>query len=188
MGPLDAFGMRSGRSARTPGARRSCRTWRWPSLANAPDAEAESRRFSVTHPFRPLCGSEYELVDCRLFGSKDRVVYADESGTTRSLPARWTSAAAEAPVVFESAGRSHLRVADLIELSRLVREWARWDADVHGALGGHEGGPALLGSDVGGAAGERASAPTASAAPSCALPSVVSLPCSTSVPNSTRPA
>jgi len=44
----------------------------------------------------------------------------DETGKAQSLPARWTSAAAEDPAVVVSAGRSHFRVADLLELLKLV--------------------------------------------------------------------
>ena len=49
------------------------------------------------------------------------MVYVDKAGKTQSLPARWTSAVAEDPVVVVSAGRSHFRVADLVELVKLVR-------------------------------------------------------------------
>jgi hypothetical protein len=44
----------------------------------------------------------------------------DETGEARSLPARWTSAVAEDPAVVVSAGRSHFRLADLLELAKLV--------------------------------------------------------------------
>jgi hypothetical protein len=79
----------------------------------------------VTHPFHPLRGREYDLIDYRHFWSEDRVVYVDETGEARSLPARWTSAAAEDPTVVLSAGRSHFRVADLLELAKLVRGASR---------------------------------------------------------------
>lgn len=79
----------------------------------------------MTHPFHPLCGREYELIQYRHFWSEDRVVYVDEAGEARSLPARWTSAVAEDPAVVVSAGRSHFRVADLVELAKLVRGTAR---------------------------------------------------------------
>lgn len=74
----------------------------------------------MTHPFHPLRGREYELVEYRHFWSEDRVVYVDETGAPRSLPAHWTSAVAEDPAVVVSAGRSHFRVADLVELAKLV--------------------------------------------------------------------
>lgn len=75
----------------------------------------------MTHPFHPLRGCEYDLIDYRHFWSEDRVVYVDETGEARSLPARWTSAVAEDPAVVVSAGRAHFRVADLLELAKLVR-------------------------------------------------------------------
>lgn len=87
--------------------------------------EAERRRFRVTHPFHPLLGCEYDLIQYRHFWGEDRVVYVDETGAARSLPARWTSAVAEDPAVVVSAGRSHFRLADLIELVKLVRGTAR---------------------------------------------------------------
>jgi len=79
----------------------------------------------VTHPFHPLYGREYDLIQYRHFWSEDRVVYVDEAGKARSLPARWTSAVADDPAVIVSAGRGHLRVTDLIELVKLVRGAAR---------------------------------------------------------------
>jgi len=79
----------------------------------------------VTHPFHPLFGREYELIDYRHFWGEDRVVYVDESGRARSFPAHWTSAAAEDPAVAVSAGRSHFRIADLVELEKLVRGASR---------------------------------------------------------------
>ncbi|MBM3216949.1 hypothetical protein FJZ36_18805 [Candidatus Poribacteria bacterium] len=79
----------------------------------------------MTHPFHPLFGCEYELVDYRHFWSEDRVVYVDDRGEARSLPARWTSAAAEDPAVVVSAGRSCFRVVDLLALVKLVREASR---------------------------------------------------------------
>ena len=91
-------------------------------MSNAPDAKAECRRFRGTHPFHPLFGCEYELIEYRHFWAEDRVVYAGESGDARSLPAGWTSVLAEDPAVVVSAGRSHFRVGDLVELVKLVRE------------------------------------------------------------------
>ena len=79
----------------------------------------------MTHPFHPLRGREYDLIDYRHFWSEDRVVYVDETGKAQSLPARWTSAAAEDPAVVVSAGHAHFRVADLLELATLVRGLAR---------------------------------------------------------------
>lgn len=90
-------------------------------MSNAPDAEAESRRFRVTHPFHPLFGAAYDLIDYRHCWAEDRVFYIDEAEQIRSLPARWTSVVADNPFVVVSAGRSFFRVSDLVKLTKLVR-------------------------------------------------------------------
>jgi hypothetical protein len=74
----------------------------------------------VTHPFHPLFGKEFPLADRRLTWGEDRVYYHDETGQLRRLPASWTSIAA--PSVFEtlSAGRSHFRTQDLLQLVALI--------------------------------------------------------------------
>ncbi|MCP4243197.1 MAG: hypothetical protein GY772_21795 [bacterium] len=90
-------------------------------MSNTPDTKATCRRFRVTHPFHPLFGHEFELVDYRNCWAEDRVFYVDEADQVRSLPACWTSAVADDPFVVLSAERSHFRVSDLIELADLVR-------------------------------------------------------------------
>jgi hypothetical protein len=49
-----------------------------------------------------------------------RVYYYNERGNLTSMPARWTSAVAPDPVAAISAGRSHFRVQDLLELAELM--------------------------------------------------------------------
>lgn len=90
-------------------------------MSNAPDGDVEKRRFRVTHPFHPLLGHEFELVHHRQCWGEDRVFYLDTEEELRSLPARWTSAVVDDPFVVISAGRSPFRIADLVELTRLVR-------------------------------------------------------------------
>lgn len=73
----------------------------------------------VTHPFHPLHGREFELVDRRRTWGEDRIYYYDR-GALKRMPAAWTSAATPDRFVAVSAGRSLFRVADLIELANLV--------------------------------------------------------------------
>ena len=61
------------------------------------------------------------MAELRQAWAQDRVFYVGETGEARSLPARWTSVLAEDPAVVIAAGRAHFRVADLLELVRLVR-------------------------------------------------------------------
>ena len=75
----------------------------------------------MTHPFHPLFGREYELIDSRHCWGEDRVFYVDDGDEVRGLPAHWTSAVADDPFVALSAGRSHFCVADLVQLAKLAR-------------------------------------------------------------------
>ncbi len=93
-------------------------------MSNAPDAAHERRPFKVTHPFHPLYGREFELININQCWGDERVFYVDETTEqVRSLPAGWTSAVAEDPFVMVAAGRSHFRVADLLALVKFVEEW-----------------------------------------------------------------
>jgi hypothetical protein len=48
--------------------------------------------------------------------------YRDRLGYVTALPTRWTSVKAEDPFLVVSAGRSHFRVTDLIDLASLIAE------------------------------------------------------------------
>jgi len=74
----------------------------------------------VTHPFHPWVGREFVFVAVRYTWGEDRVFFLDEEGAQRSLPRGWTDAADPDPFVVLSAGRSWLRVVDLLELVGLV--------------------------------------------------------------------
>jgi hypothetical protein len=74
----------------------------------------------VTHPFHPLCGHEFEIVEYRKAWGEDRVYFLDASGVLQRLPASWTNVAAEDPFLAIAAGRSPLRVAELTQLADLI--------------------------------------------------------------------
>lgn len=75
----------------------------------------------ITHPFHPRHGQELDLVIRRHNWGEDRVFYRDHDGHMASIPARWTSAVPDDPFVVVAAGRSALRVDDLLELVSLLR-------------------------------------------------------------------
>jgi len=70
----------------------------------------------VTHPFHPLRGREFAVVDIRSAWGERRVYFHDEAGELKRMPAAWTSLAEVDPFVVISAGRCALRVADLLQL------------------------------------------------------------------------
>ena len=53
---------------------------------------------------------------------EDRVFFFDEEGVQRSLPRGWTDAGDVDLFVVMAAGRSALRVEDLVELTELIAE------------------------------------------------------------------
>ena len=74
----------------------------------------------MTHPFHPLAGREFALVNYTVCWGEPRVYYHDGTGRLCSLPARWTSIGPADPVVEVAAGRSAFRVGDLLELADLL--------------------------------------------------------------------
>ena len=99
-----------------------CWSARWSTQSTAGHAEEVSAPVRITHPFHPQCGQVLELVERRHNWGEDRVFYRDHHGHLASLPARWTSVAAEDAFVVAAAGRSRLRLADLVVLAALVQE------------------------------------------------------------------
>ena len=85
---------------------------------------------SITHPFHPLRGAEYELVTRRHTWGEDRVFYYDQAGAIKSFLSNVTDLAAVDAFEHVSAGRSVFRVDDLLSLRRLVdKHLQRGDAD-----------------------------------------------------------
>lgn len=93
----------------------------------------------MTHPFHPLYGQEFDLVDRRRTWGEDRVYYHDRAGELKRLPAAWTSAAAADAFVWVSGGRAHFRVEDLLALARLIareQEFQQFGSTSREATGG----------------------------------------------------
>jgi hypothetical protein len=80
-----------------------------------------SRPFTVTHPFHPLGGQQFEALVVRNNWGEDRVSYLGPDGGVRSLPIAWTDLAAVDPVVTVAAGRALFRLEDLLALCAVVR-------------------------------------------------------------------
>ena len=74
----------------------------------------------MTHPFHPWLGREFVLLSVRHTWGEDRVFFLDEEGTQRSLPRGWTSAADPDAFVSLAAGRSAVRLEDLLALVELL--------------------------------------------------------------------
>jgi Family of unknown function (DUF5372) len=80
-------------------------------------------RFRISHPFHPLVGKEYEMVDRHLHWGEDRVFYYDPDGRLKSFLVNITDLFPIDAFTRISAGRSAFRVDDLLELrERLDRQ------------------------------------------------------------------
>jgi len=78
--------------------------------------------FRITHVFHPHYGRDFTLVDRRNAWGEDRVFFHDDAGKLRRVPAAWTSAAPPDAFVEISAGRSHFRIEDLLQLVALIAQ------------------------------------------------------------------
>ena len=87
----------------------------------AEDSPGSCHRFRVIHPYHPLFGREFDLVDVRVQGTGgNRAYFFGDGGDQESIPIGWTDRAAEDPFVVVSAGRAHFRIEDLLRLSSLI--------------------------------------------------------------------
>ena len=74
----------------------------------------------MTHPFHPLAGREFDLVVRKNNWAEDRVFFFDDDGQLTSITAGFTDVDPPDPFVAVAAGRSALRVEDLLALADLL--------------------------------------------------------------------
>ena len=60
------------------------------------------------------------MIEYRQAWGEKRVYYLDSSGQMQRLPASWTDVVGEDPFVVVAAGRSPLRLEDLLKLADLL--------------------------------------------------------------------
>lgn len=89
----------------------------------------------MTHPFHPLHGREFDVIEILLVQGMEFIQYTVDDGALSRIPLAFTSAAAVDPFVKVAAGRSALRVSELLELAALL-EVLDGDDGVGKAAGG----------------------------------------------------
>ena len=79
----------------------------------------------ITHPFHPLSGQAFELVDRGQHWGADRVIYRASDGTLPTIAAALTDF--ELPDAFRrvAAGRAAFRTVDLLALWDVFRRLAK---------------------------------------------------------------
>jgi Family of unknown function (DUF5372) len=74
----------------------------------------------ITHPFHPLSGKRLTCVGERCNPYGKRLLLQVEDGTICSVPQQWTDLVAPDPEIVLGEHRALVRVADLLDLTRLV--------------------------------------------------------------------
>ena len=92
--------------------------------STTPDRNNSPQIFHITHPFHPLYGQAFELVQTRVNWGEERAYYVDAHEQLKAIPIGWTSLAASDPFVTMAAGRAAFRLGDLLALVQLIREIA----------------------------------------------------------------
>jgi hypothetical protein len=90
--------------------------------STARDPLDETGSIRITHPFHPLRGKAFKLIERRTTWGEDRVYFRDDKCEFRRIPTAWTSVAARNVFEAISAGRSHFRVEDLLQLVALIAQ------------------------------------------------------------------
>lgn len=77
--------------------------------------------FTVTHPFHPLYGQQFEILNYRHNWGEYRVTFYETPDHVRTLPATWTSLVPSDPSVVLAAGRAAFQMKDLLALTHLLQ-------------------------------------------------------------------
>lgn len=89
-------------------------------MSTAQHRIGETQTCQVLHPFHPLRGQSLQVVELLHNWSEDRVICRVADGGLASVPLQWTSLCAPDPAISLTGGRSPFRLADLLELRRLL--------------------------------------------------------------------
>jgi len=79
----------------------------------------------VTHPFHPLNGRQFACVGERYNRYGKRLLLRVDDVTVRSIPPQWTDLVPPDPEIVMGGYRGLFRIADLLELAKLVEELSR---------------------------------------------------------------
>jgi Family of unknown function (DUF5372) len=90
------------------------------STKNAQTSIAATRLVRVTHPFHPLSGRQLPCVGERYNRYGTTLLLETDDGAVCSVRPQWTDEVAPDPEVVLGEQRALFRVADLLELARLV--------------------------------------------------------------------
>jgi hypothetical protein len=89
-------------------------------IPSADGSITATRLVRITHPFHPLSGKQFNCVGERYNPYGRRLLFQVDDGTICSVLEQWTDLVAPDPEIVLGKNRVLFRVADLLDLSRLV--------------------------------------------------------------------
>jgi len=92
----------------------------WKTQQTAPENNCPNGKFRVIHPFHPLYQQQLDEEGRTRRWGDERVWFRTAGGNLRTIPLRFTSLAAPDPYRQWGGGKSWHRVAELVELRRLI--------------------------------------------------------------------
>lgn len=88
----------------------------------------------MTHPFHPLCGQEFELLEYRNAWGEERVYFLNREGKIEHFPATWTDRVDPDPFVVIAAGRSPFHIDALMQLANLIENLKKGGTKADGTV------------------------------------------------------
>ena len=95
------------------------------SIQNAGASISGPRLVRVTHPFHPLSGKQFVCVGERYNVHGKRLLLQVDEMTICSVLPQWTDLAVPDPEIIIGKHRALFRLADLLDLARLVEQLAK---------------------------------------------------------------
>jgi len=85
----------------------------------------DKRTISITHPFSPMKGQEYIVIERINAWGEDRIICCDNDGNSRVFLTSWTDYLPEEPFITVSDGKVDFKYDDLQMLAKLVSDIKR---------------------------------------------------------------
>ena len=98
--------------------------------STAPNSSDKRRRVRITHPFHPLCGKQFDLIEHKCLFGESYLFFCHPSGHLRQIPAVWTDFLKTDTFVEVAAGRSTLHADFLLELAELLKQLKEGSSDI----------------------------------------------------------
>ena len=95
----------------------------------APNTGDKRRHVRITHPFHPLRGKQFELIEHKCIYAESYLFFYDPFGRLLQIPAVWTDFLKPDAFVEAAVGRSPLHAGRLLELAELLKHLRKERSD-----------------------------------------------------------